>query len=235
MESPEIPARALEQALKVGHQAVVGGLQRQRGVVGAGHPGVVAAKAGPGPGLMGFEGGKLGPHRGQQFGLFLALAGLGQGLLGRGLGRTASVHGLQRAAGAPGDRAEVRQALHGGRVLGQCAAVGPPLRHAQTFHCCGVRLVEHRVAGCVGHLVRQLMEHQPGQAGLAAFDKGVEQGVATQPVGPTQGAVGRHTVDRGLQAGSALHGGLGLGIFTLEKTPVADTAQQRVTPGLELE
>ena len=45
MEAAEIAAVALKQALKVRHQAIVGGLQGQGGIVDAVEPSVEAAKA----------------------------------------------------------------------------------------------------------------------------------------------------------------------------------------------
>ena len=108
MEAGEVPALAHKQALEVRHQAVVGGLDRQRGIVGAAEPAVEAGEAGPGavggslPGLV------LGPQRGHQVGLALAL---------RIIGQVAGIQRLQGQAGAQRQGAEVGQALARERVV----------------------------------------------------------------------------------------------------------------------
>ena len=226
MEAGEVIALLDEQALKLRHLAIVGGLQGQHGVVGAGYPAVIAVEAGPGAAGGGLQGCMFGTHGGHHLGLACQFGGIVHRV---------GIQRRQRAAGALGDGAKVGGTLQHRRVVARPASGGLPALQAQAFHRGGITFVEGGVAAGVHPLVGQLMEDQPHGGRLTAGHQGVEQWVAADPVGPAQGAVSRHTVHTGLQPLRAQHASLGLGGLAVEIAAVAHTAHHRIAPGVQLQ
>ena len=112
---------------------------------------------------------------------------------------------------------------------------GQPAGTADALHRRGEGFVERGVALHINHLVRQLVDDQPGQLAFRVSDEGVEQRVAPGPVHPAQCGIGGNTVHTHLQALRLQRGGFGLGVDLAEIPPVPDTARHGETPGLELQ
>ena len=119
------------------------------------------------------------------------------------------------------------------RLNGKVGPAGQPCRAAQALHRSGKGFVERRVILNIHHLVRQLVEDHARQLTFRILDESAKQGVAAQPIRPTQCGIGGYAVDAGFQSLGTQRVGLSLCILLVKVAAVAHTARHRKTPGFE--
>mmetsp|Transcript_6285 Transcript_6285/g.25385 ORF Transcript_6285/g.25385 Transcript_6285/m.25385 type:complete len:445 (-) Transcript_6285:2581-3915(-) len=215
VEPRPVAPLALEQPLEGGHQLVVGGQDREAGVVGALEPGFIPRR------LARRAFAQVGHH-----------GGLG---CSAGLGR-ARVGLQQPLAAFAGELQEARPPLAAGLEGGQRRGlVRQPLPRADQLHRAGIGLVEAGVVGHIDALVGQLVEEHGGQLALGVADEGIQQRVASEEAAPAQAGVGGNSLHLHLPALGLQPLGLPLGFIGLEPALVAGAAHHRVAPGLQVQ
>ena len=217
IERLEVTAGPCEQRFERGNPPVVGGQKRDCRVV---HPTLE-------PEVVGRAACPHRPERRIARSQSLEQACLRFALLGIGAG--GRICDLEIAARVPRHIEKRGAAI--GRDTVVLAELGPfcrldPSAHAGTLHDDRKRLVELGVAGHVKPLVREFVEHDPGQEVLGQLDHGAQEGI----VEPAQGRVRTHAGHRhvptlGIERSGMLRGG-GLG----EVAPIAQASRHREAP-----